>query len=264
MSIDFRRKCSTISAIAVMALLAMTTTAVQAETIVTDSFNLAYGCVGDYVWDTSEITDGSNDSVSGDFQLNLTFSGIHMSPGGPAFANRTLTDGEWGDSCAAKFAVDIEAIYTGDVPEDASIKLVIDSISIWGQGSAAYASVASENNGNQGILWQETTTDTTVTSDWLTLNNTSTYYGYASPYGQLVWNPDDTGLEVTESMTTTRSFNVYANTTYAGAWVGNAALDGFEVSGQIEVEYAEVPEPATWTLMILATLAVVVFNRRRR
>jgi len=240
------RRTNHMKAIAIftMSILAIASQVAQAVVISSGSFSIGQGFSGNLAWDASEIA--NNTSPTGDFSLAVNMSSNTFSSGGPKFVNRVLADGGISDGSgdSVNSLATLTANYTGVLPGGATnvqTTLVIDSISIYAGAHSAFA-------GDAQVQWSETTAGNTGASPEQNLI-VNTNFGLLSSYTQLVWNPGEAAASGTNSI---RTFVLLAD--------NDRYIDGFEVTGRIELSYTEVPEPASLAGLGLSALLL----RRRR
>lgn len=221
---------------------------------ISSGFSLGYGIASGFVWDTSE-TSGANTNVTSLFALTATPSGSGgYSFTGPTFPNRVLTNG--GGSSESDYTLNfsdtLNGSWTGAAPLDAlpvpnyHIAIDITSMSIWG--------VDADGHVLSTMYFTETTPGTGESSPVFNFATHGGLVGVAGNYNQLIWNspPDLTPVSGT---TTSRSFVVGTTST-----AGYVVIDGFEVSGNVNLTY-DTPEPASLGLLMVGGLVLL---RRRR
>lgn len=228
------------------------TSGASAATITSTPFSLGYGFHNNS-WNTTE-TAAFNSLPTGDFSLLVTPSGTGWSASGPSFTNRTLgTSGGDYSGVSSDFQVVVSATYTGtpldvDVDPGYQVQLNITSIRIWANGYSG-----PENTGTT-VAFSETTPGHESVQSPATPTAPYAAPQIAGSYSQVVWNPDDFFSDV-GTTTTTRTLVLQLP---AGA---SAAIDGFEVFGDIVVTYNAIPEPAGLGLLAGGLLLA---GRRRR
>lgn len=246
-------------ALGILALTVVVSSSVNAAVVVSNSFSYGYTKANgsSLAWTLQAPTT----AVTGDFTFTPTVTSAFFSQGGPIFPNRVLTSASAnqysGTSGGADpFTAVLNYSYTG-TPVDAApvpnyrISLIIDSISIYG---VKYNTASFPGN---TLAFSETTPGFLATSSAITLNNAtaSTAAGLqdATPYLQLVWNPEDFMISGTNG---SRSFALVSES--------QRPIDGFEVFGRIEVTYDAIPEPSAIALGAIGLTALLFFRKRRQ
>jgi hypothetical protein len=248
---------ATIGMVAVLALAA----SAGAATITSGNFSLGYGYANDH-WSTDETsaTNSPNPNVylTGDFTLgDVAFTGIKASNGGVGFADRVLGNngtnnqsGYIGGGADAPFSATVTGSYTGPTPVDAAanpnyqVELNITAVKIYATQFGA---------GSDTVNWTETTVGNLQSQSPQAVGKAGVYD--PTNYVHIVWN-DPTGfLSPSGTTSQTRSFGLESND------AGNIALDGFEVFGNVVLNYDAVPEPASLGLLAMGGLLMI---RRRR
>jgi hypothetical protein len=254
-----RVRSSKSKALGILALAVVVLSNVDAATIVSNSFSYGYtkANASSLAWTLQAPTT----QVTGDFTFTPSVTSIEFSSGGPIFPNRVLTSAGAsqysGNSGGVNpFAAVLNYSYTG-TPIDAApipnyrISLIIDSISIYGvkYNTASFP--------GDTLAFSETTVGFLATSSTITLNNatpsTTTGLQNATPYLQLVWNPEDFMIS---GKSGARSFALVSES--------QRPIDGFEVFGRIELTYDAIPEPSTIALGAIGLTALLFFRKRRQ
>jgi len=259
-----RVRATKLNALGILALTIAVSSNVTAAMIVSDQFSFGYGKdnnTSGLPW-TLKTGGGTTSNTIGDFTFTPTVeSGIYAS-NGPIFNNnRVLTNGITNASSTAgntgTWSMSVTGSYAG-TPADAAenpnfrITLIIESISIY---AASYGNPAPPNN---LLAWTETTAGHMSSSEPITLiyaGSTAANLNTATNFRQLVWNPDDFLIDGT---TSARSFGFLTDTI--------RPIDGFEITGRIEITYDTIPEPSTTALGVLglATVSFLFFRNRRQ
>ncbi len=244
---------------------AVVTFAPTAEAAVLQSQNFSFG----YGAQTNSATNTwalktSGATTNGGFTFQPTIGGGFYSGFGPNFDGSTLISTPDGSANYSgktdNFSISIGASWVGDPTllgpgvtlDDVQIRLVITSVRIY----ATYYS-ATADSATPTIALKETTAGHT---DVFTVFNAKKTVGggaalnaltKAPNYQQYTWNPENFWLD---GVNATRSFGFQI----AGA--SNLAIDGFEITGYIEV----IPEPSSIALLCGGAGALLVYTRKRR
>jgi hypothetical protein len=203
-------------------------------------------------WGTTE-TSGANTLPGGNIALTISVHSPPFSSAGPTFPNRVLsnqggvgqnTSGYNKETGLPDRGATISAVYTGPVslPPDATIRIQIDSISLYGLvHSAPFLTGATADMG-----FAETTAGHAATSPSQSLNS-STGIGTAANYTQLTWDPADF----------TQLYNSATRTFALSTDGDNPTVDGFQISGIVTVF---IPEPSSAALLLVG-LGLAVARR---
>lgn len=259
-----RVRVTKLKALGFLALTIAVSSGMNAAMIVSDQFSFGYGKdnnTSGLPW-TLKTGGGTTSNTIGNFTFTPTVeSGIYAS-NGPIFNNnRVLTNGITNASSTAgntgTWSMSVTGSYTGTTPADAAanpnfrITLIIENISIY---ATSYGNPAPPNN---LLAWTETTAGHMSSSEPITLiyaGSTAANLNTAANFLPLAWNPDDFLIAGT---TSTRSFGFLTDTI--------RPIDGFEITGRIEITYDAIPEPSTTALGLLglATISFLFFRKRR-
>jgi hypothetical protein len=221
-------------------------------------FSIGLGFTANEVtWNDIETAGANTPTTIGDFTFTPAVVSSNNSSGGVNFINRVLGGGPSDRSANGDgFLATVVGTYTGPTPADAApvpnyrVTLDIDEISLY---VAVYDAAASP------FHFQETTAanpgvSPDLTDDFVGGNNANT----PSTYTKAVWNPGDF-QEI--GTTSTRTFKFPD----AEAATANLQIDGFEILGNVILEYDSVviPEPAS-ILLLAAIGAAAAFTRYPR
>jgi len=228
-----------------------------AVTIQSAPFSLGYGFIGPGAtgtWKTTETSGANTPTTQGDFTFSPLVTGGQFDSTGPGFPARVLTDsvGWTGVSIAysteAGFQADITGAFTGVLPAGTNhqIRINIDQVSIYAIAHPSFVA------GDETIAFAETTAGHADASPAIGLTPTGAYT-IAANYSLLSWDPTDFAEP---GVTFTRTF-VLTSDDLRG-------IDGFEISGTVELIFTAIPEPSTASLLAVAAAGILVVARRRR
>ncbi len=208
------------------------------KTIVS-TFSKGYGWKGNS-WNTSETASANTDPTA-NFQLSIGFGSpgsVTFSNTGPTFANRVLghvsaSGTDYQCSYPAGFVATVSGGYVGTIPADAAgnpnykIRIIVDSISMYSAPSTPSATqTLALSETTSGHTQAQTPQYVTTTGNFLTVTN----------WAKFAWNPSDYLSPIgILRQTQSRAFTLTESAITA------LAIDGFEVSGQIELSYDAEP-----------------------
>lgn len=211
--------------------LALSSVGAATKTIVSPEFSVGYGFVYDAAkvgkWSVEE-TDASNVEPGDDFDLSVEVEGGPISPTGASFIDRTLQEMTETNASGlvSNFLVTIEGNYSGPKPADAAadpkykVTVNIEKISI-------YAAPVQGNMGNS-LGFSETTYGNEQKQKPEEFTS-SEAFGVMGAFQQLQW-------EIEKQSGKRRTFELIQ--TKKGIEDQDAfAIDGFEVTGTVEVTY---------------------------
>lgn len=180
-------------------------------------------------WNTLE-TESANAPLGGDFQVAVDLTGNGISKTGPKFKGRVLSTpigGEYSGSIRG-FSAAIKATYQGEKPKDAAeepnyrIRIRVSQISVYAAASFPDESATA--------YFEETTPDHSQTQEPVEISANPEGINALDAYQKLEWEPVSTENAV-KGATAERSF-VLRN-----GEKSDVALDGFEVVGEVVLEY---------------------------
>lgn len=259
MTIAFLLSVSKRSAFALSVLLAGGTAHAATVVLESDQFSLNYGFGGSGASGAQWVSNPSASTTSttlGDFGFTLAFTDIKASDYGATFANGVLSNGALQYSYAGYstgWTATVNAAWTGILPPDAAaspnvkISLIIDSMSIYGLVNSSQS--PSTNFAFSELTAGHAANSPAITVTALTSSQAPAGYMVASNYTQLVWNPDDYFVDGSNM---SRIFKV----------TDNRVIDGFQISGRVQITYETIPEPGTYALMGGAVFVLFGFHNR--
>lgn len=229
--------------------------------ITSDTFSVAMGKTSTVAnWNTTE-TASVNVPPGSLFALAVNVSSGYYSTGGPTFTNAVI--GTYGGSNfsgkTSDFNVFMSAAYAGPAPVDVAaipnyqLTFVITNISVYAASNAV--------GDTHTLNWREvptTITPTAQSQDPQTLDFTETWQN-AAGYEQLSWDPSDTPIAISA-----RGNGVTRNFVLDTEDGKVFTLDGYRVTGYIQLTYDAVPEPKTYGLLGLFGSSLLLGYLRRR
>lgn len=229
--------------------------------ITSDTFSVSMGKTSSTAnWNTTE-TASVNVSPGNLFALTVNVASGSYSTGGPTFTDAVI--GTYGSSSfsgkTSDFNVFMSAAYAGPTPTDAAatpnyqLTFVITNISVYAASNAV--------GDTHTLNWREVPTSITPTSQSQspqTLEFTETWQN-AAGYEKLAWDPSDTPIAISA-----RGNGVTRNFVLDTEDGKVFALDGYQVTGYIQLTYDAVPEPKTYGLLGLFGSGVVFGYLRRK
>ncbi len=236
-----------ISASLACLLFASTGNLAFAKTLSSAAFSLAYGWsptdpsgnTDIRSWNTNETATTNTPTTQGDFMFAPAPMGPNFSATGVSFVNRVLMDrGGYSARVGPTFELPVTGSFTGSAPADAAevpnyrLRLEISKLSVW-------AGQHPSSETDPSLLWQETTSEHTAESPPLTLQ-VSDDFNEVRYYDQLLWNPDDYEVPLTNlNDSFTRVFDLPA--TADPLLVDLRYLEGLEIEGVVRLVYDAIP-----------------------
>ncbi len=203
--------------------------------IVSDNFSIALGAnsVTSPVW-TVEGNESDNVFPGSSFALSVDLEGEALSPSGPTFLGRRLgtISGVGIVGRAGKFIATISGKYTGPAPGDAAnppnyrIQVNVTAISI-------YAAALGDGSASSFMLnFNEVTSGQEQSQEEQPIEFRAESFSNLSNYTQLVWAPKNYPSPIGAiDQEQGRIFDLTENEP------NSAAIDGFEISGNIVLLY---------------------------
>lgn len=206
--------------------------------VISSTFSKGFGW-NNNSWNTTE-TSSANTNPNASFSLNINFGSpgsITFSDTGPTFTGRILgyvsAGADYQSSYPAGFTATLSGGYVGNIPADAAgnpnykIEIIVDSISVH--------SAPSTPSPTQTLALSETTAGHTQAQTPQYVTSTGNFL-LLSNWKKFNWNPDDyLSTAGILRQTQSRSFTLTESVITA------LAIDGFEVSGRIELSYDAEP-----------------------